>query len=143
MTNLTEEQIIMVFKTCPEPSFTFLKDVLTNGDKEVKANFKSVVVVVAITAFLAASARRITKRVLSHTDHTCEGIVSLLSDNEMLIPTETETEQLVPLYRMIVRENNEELEESVISLTVTVLRIALDFWRDEFLKLACENEVVN
>lgn len=143
MTNLTEEQIIMVFKTCPEPSFIFLRDVLTNGGEETKANFKSVVVVMTITTFLAASAQRITKRVLSHTDHTCEGIVSLLSDNEMLIPTETEAERLVPLYRMIKRENNEELEESVTSLTVTVLRIALDFWRDEFLKLACENETVN
>ena len=143
MTNLTEEQIIMVFKTCPEPSFTFLKDVLTNGDKEVKANFKSVVVVVTITAFLAASAKRIRTQILSHTDHTCEGIVSLLSDNEMLIPTETEFEHLAPLYQLIEQENNEELEEAVTSLTVTVLRIALDFWRDEFLKLACEKEVVN
>lgn len=143
MTNLTEEEITGVFKTCPEPSFTFLRDIITNGDEKAKANFKSVVVVVTITAFLAASAKRIRTQILSHTDHTCEGIINLLSDNEMLIPTETEAEQLVPLYRMIKRENNEELEESVTSLTVTVLRIALDFWRDELLKLACEKEVVN
>ena len=143
MTNLTEEQITVVFKTCPEPSFTFLKDVLTNGDEEVKANFKSVVVVMTITIFLAASAQRITKRVLSHTDHTCEGIVSLLSDNEVLIPTETEAERLAPLYQMIEHENSESLMEAVTDLTFTTLRIALDFWRDEFLKLACENEIVN
>jgi len=143
MTNLTEEQITVVFKTCPEPSFTFLKDVLTNGDEEVKANLKSVVVVMTTTAFLAASAKRIRTQILSHTDHTCEGIINFLSDNEVLIPTAIELEHLVPLYEMVGHENNENLMEAITNLVFTALRIARDFWRDEFLKLACENETVN